>query len=108
MSQSETPATMSWEDARRLLKETPGAVVSSLSWEQAGKFIFRARAWVQVPGRDPLPREKEAGLSPDVETGPTLWFSNREGQISAYKGSSEGEERDDWIEGQSPGKMSVA
>ncbi|MFF1693090.1 hypothetical protein ACFVXC_05610 [Streptomyces sp. NPDC058257] len=107
MSETGAPG-MTWEEARTLLKTKPGARVSSLSWEQAGKFIFRARAWVQVPGREPLPAEKEAGLSPDVETLPALWFSNREGLISAYKGSSEGEERDDWIEGPSPGKPDAA
>ncbi|WP_328749350.1 MULTISPECIES: hypothetical protein [unclassified Streptomyces] len=104
MSEREAPTAMSWEDARRLLKEKPGAVVSSLSWQQAGKCIFRAKVFVFMP---------EATLAADVqeaeqESIPALWFRDHEGRVGPYLGSAFGDERDDWIEGPSAGKPDAA
>ncbi|MFC4498487.1 MULTISPECIES: hypothetical protein [Streptomyces] len=104
MSERAARETMSWEDARRLLKEKPGAVVSSLSWEQAGKCVFRARAYVPVP---------EAARPTDLLEGeqesiPALWFRDLEGRVGPYLGSAFGDERDDWVEGLSTGKPDAA
>ncbi|MEV8601843.1 hypothetical protein AB0465_18415 [Streptomyces griseoviridis] len=104
MSERQGQATMSWEDARRLLKEKPGVVVSSLSWEQAGKCVFRAKAYVTVP--------EAAGptglVEGEQESLPALWFRDREGRVAPYLGSAFGDERDDWVEGLSAGKPDTA
>ncbi len=91
--------TMSWEDARRLLKEKPGAVVSSLSWEQPGKCVFRAKAYVRVP-EAARPAELLEG---EQESVPALWFRDREGRVGPHLGSAFGDERDDRVEGPSAG-----
>ncbi|MGW1261229.1 hypothetical protein ACWD7Y_04610 [Streptomyces drozdowiczii] len=100
----EKTAAMSWEDARRLLKEKPGAVVSSLSWEQAGKFVFRAKAHVEVPEAVLSTEARATGVPVGEQVSiPALWFRDREGRVGPYLGSAFGEERDDWVEGPSAG-----
>ncbi|MGW5820599.1 hypothetical protein [Streptomyces noursei] len=103
MSERAAQKTMSWEDARRLLKERPGAVVSSLSWDQPGKCVFRAKAFVVVPEAARL-----AGVPEEQESIPALWFRDGEGRVGPYLGSAFGDERDDWVEGPSAGKPDAA
>lgn len=96
--------TMSWENARLLLKEKPGTVVSSLSWQQPGECIFRAKAYVRVP-EAARPTELLEG---EQETIPALWFRDHEGRVGPYLGSAFGDERDDWVVGPSTGKPNAS
>jgi hypothetical protein len=95
---------MSWEAARRLLKRDPEAVVSSLSWAQPGKCIFRAKAFVVVPAAA-ITKEEPVGAMPisEQESIPALWFRDQAGRVGPYAGSAFGDERDDWVVGPSVG-----
>lgn len=109
MDETGAPRTMTWLEARALLDEKPGIEISSLSWVQRNKCIFKARAWVPVPGEGLLDSEIEAGCQGPVQkaTVPMLWFLEEDGSVHEYRGSNRGEARADWIVGRSPGKVAA-
>ncbi len=84
---------MSWPEAFALLHSKPGVEISSLKWEHAGRFAFRAAARVELPD------------GTEVESTPVIWFSDHDGAVFPWRLRSESlgphEHRKDWVVGRS-------